>query len=105
MVLPLSSVMTADWVTRGSSLGDDLDGLDAIADTDLVDHAHAGDDAAEGRVLAVQERRGAQHEIDLAAGRVGIVGARHAEHAALEGPLVELRLDRVAGAAAAHLRV
>src|SRR6185369_3408210 len=102
MALPLSRVITADWATTLSLLGDDLDGLDAIADADLIDHAHAGHHAAEGRVLAVQERGRAQHEIDLAAGRVGIVGPRHAEHAALEGSLVELRLDRVPGAAAAQ---
>src|SRR6185369_12002605 len=105
MALPLSRVITADWVTTLSLLGDDLDGLDAIAHADLVDHAHAGHHAAEGRVLAVQERGRAQHEIDLAAGGGRIVGPGHAEHAALEGTLVELRLDRVARPAAAHPRI
>src|SRR5437588_734993 len=102
---PLSSVMTSDWLTTNLSSVDDLDGLDAVADVDLLDDAHAAGDAAERRVLAVQEVGRAQHDVDLAAGRVRIVGSRHAEHAAIERPLVELGLDRVARPTAAHLGI
>src|SRR6184192_3486547 len=102
---PLSSVMTADWLTTNLSSVDDLDGLDAVADPDLLDDAHAAGDATERRVLAVQEVGGAQHDVDLAAGRVRVIGPRHAEHAAVERPLVELALDRVTGTAAAHLGI
>src|SRR6266850_4339170 len=44
----------------------------------------------------------AQHDVELAARRVGIALSRHAEHAAVELSIIELRLDRVAGAAGAH---
>src|SRR5207249_11512099 len=58
-------------------------------------------DPAERRVLIVQEMGGPEHDVDLAARRVRILGAGHAEDAPIERPLVELALDRVARAAGA----
>src|SRR5262245_65633514 len=74
------------------ALLDDPYALDAVADLDLIDHAHAAGHLAEGGVLAVQEVGGAEHDVDLTAGGVGVVGPRHAQHAAIDGPLVELGL-------------
>jgi len=42
-----------------------------VADLDLVDDVHALGDLAERRVLAVEEVRVAEHEIDLARRGVG----------------------------------
>src|SRR5262249_15612417 len=81
-----------------------LERFDAVADLDLVDDVHAADHAPEGGVLAVEMAGRAEHDVDLAPGRIGIVLARHPENAPLEGALVELGLDRVAGAAGAHAR-
>src|SRR5262249_50132090 len=81
-----------------------LDGFHAIADLDLVDDVHASDHAPERGVLAVEMAGWAEHDVELAPGGVGIARARHPEDAALEGALVELGLDRVAGTAGAHAR-
>src|SRR4030095_1615617 len=81
-----------------------LERFDAVADLDLVDDVYAADHTPEGGVLAVEVAGRAEHDVDLAPGRIGIVLARHPEDAPLEGPLVELRLDRVAGTAGAHAR-
>src|SRR5207247_11159614 len=50
-------------------------------------------------------RGGSQHDVDLAAAGVGILAARHAEHASFELAAVELRFDLVAGTAGAHGRI
>src|SRR4030095_4962792 len=94
--------MVAVCFTMVSSV--DFDGLHAVADLDLVDDVHAADPAPEGGVLAVEMAGRAEHDVELAPGRVGIALARHPEDAALEGALVELGLDRVAGTAGAHAR-
>src|SRR5438876_11202590 len=108
IALPLSSVIRAVCV-----MGEipyswqllNLDGFDAVADLDLVDDVHALRDLAERRVLAVQEVRVAEHEVHLARRGIGIVRARHAEHAAVERLLVELGLERLARPALTHLRL
>src|SRR2546427_6385800 len=81
-----------------------LDRSHAVADLDLVDDVHAADHAPERGVLAVEMGGRAEHDVELAPGRVGIVLPRHPEDAALEGTLVELRLDRVSGAARPQAR-
>ena len=48
---------------------------------------------------------GAEHDVDLAACRVGVARARHPQHAPVELAAVELGPDGVAGPAGAHLRV
>src|SRR5215471_8525471 len=81
-----------------------FDGFHAIADFDLVDDVHAADNAPERGVLAVEMAGRAEHDVELAPGRVGIATPRHPEDAALEGALVELGLDRVPGATGPHGR-
>src|SRR5512145_3351588 len=95
--------MVAVCFTVISSL--DFYGLHAVADLDLVDDVHATDHAPERRVLAVEMIGRAQHDVELAPRRVGIVLARHAEHAPVELAIVELGLDRVPRAAGPHLRM
>src|SRR5262247_1050184 len=68
---------------------------------DAVDELHARHDLAEHGVLAVEMRRRAVADVELAAGRVGMLAARHRHGAAHVLLLVELRLDRVARAARA----
>src|SRR4029434_11338733 len=94
--------MVAVCFTMVSSV--DLDGLHAVADLDRVDDVHPADHAPERGVLAVEMAGRAEHDVELAPGRVGFVLPRHSEDAALEGALVELGLDRVAGAARSHAR-
>src|SRR5215471_2985971 len=72
-----------------------------VALLDAVDVLHAGHDAAEHRVLTVQVRCRAVADVELAAGRVRILTARHRQRPAHVLLLVELRLDLVAGAAGA----
>src|SRR4030095_8549752 len=81
-----------------------LERFDAVADLDLVDDVYAADHTPEGGGLAVEMAGRAEHDVDLAPGRIGIGPARPAEHAPPRGPLVELRRDRVAGTAGAHAR-
>src|SRR5262245_40919982 len=112
---PLSSVITAVcFMTRpfawrpselAGSLLHDLHGLDAVATLDAVDGVHAAGHAAEDRVVAVEEVGGTERDVELAAGRVGILRARHGDDAAVVLLLVELRLQRVAGSAGAEPRV
>src|SRR5262245_63396607 len=78
------------------SSGRDLDRLHTVADLDRIDGLHAAHDAAERGVLPVQMRCCAEHDVELAPRRVGIATARHPEDAALELPVVELGVDRVA---------
>src|SRR5215469_5793650 len=80
---------------------DDLHRLHLVALLDLVDHVHARHDLAEHGVLAVEEIRGRERDVELAACRIGIAGPRHRHGAAHVGLLVELRLDLVAGTAGA----
>src|SRR5262245_32679525 len=91
------------FTTVPFSSGRDLDRLHAIADLDRIDDLHAAHDAAESGVLPVQMGCCAQHDVELAARRVGIALASHPQNAALELPVVELRVDRVARPAGAHV--
>src|SRR5215510_1470304 len=68
---------------------------------DAVDELHARHDLAEHGVLAVEVRGRAVADVELAAGRVGMLAACHRDGAAQVLLLVELRLDRVARAARA----
>src|SRR5437899_1566361 len=102
---PLSSVMTAVGFMRRASLGDDLHGLHAVADLDPVHDVHAAHDPAEGGVLAVQAPVVGEHHEDLAARGVRVRAARHADDASDELALAELRGDRVARPAGAHVRL
>src|SRR2546421_2354226 len=77
----------------------DRDRLHLVALLDAIHVLHAGDDLAEDRVVAVQVRGGAITDVELAAGRVGMLAARHGHRAAHVLLLVELRLDLVTGAA------
>src|SRR5688572_22555515 len=77
---------------------DDLHRLHLVADLDLVHQLHAGGHSPEDGVLAVEEVGRGQRDVELAARRVRGLGARHREHAADVLLLVELVLDRVAGA-------
>src|SRR3954468_19454317 len=72
-----------------------------VGGLDLVDDLHAIDDVPEDRVLAVEPRRGiGRDDEELAA--VGVrTGVRHRQRTADDLVLVELVLERVAGAAAA----
>ncbi len=54
------------------------------ATLDLVDMLHAGHDLTCNGVLAIEGRRGLEHDEELAVGRVRVHGARHAECAAFE---------------------
>src|SRR6267143_2064389 len=83
----------------------DLDRLHAGADPDRVDDVHAADHPAERGVLAVEMAGGTEHDVELAAGRVGFVLSRHPEHAAVELPVVELGLDRIPRTAGSHRRM
>src|SRR5262245_43710753 len=65
-----------------------------VALLDAVDELHARHDLAEHGVLAVEVRRRAVADVELAAGRVGMLAARHRHGAAHVLLLVELRLDR-----------
>src|SRR6516162_4157837 len=101
---PFSSAMTPVCFTRVPfSSGRDLDRLHAGADLDAVDDLHAADHPTERGVLPVEMAGGPEHDVELAARRVGIVPPRHAEDTALELPAVELRVDRVARPARAHI--
>src|SRR4030095_981153 len=95
--------MVAVCFTMVSSV--DLYRLHAVADLDLVDDVHALDHAPERCVLAVEMIGRAEHDVELAPRRVGIVLARHAEHPPVELAVVELGLDRVPRAAGTHLRM
>src|ERR1700675_2871191 len=79
----------------------DRDGLHLVALLDVVHDVHAGDDLAEHGVLAVEEVRRGEHDVELAAGGVGVVAPRHGDGAAVVLVLVELGLDLVPGAARA----
>src|SRR5207245_9449015 len=80
----------------------DLHRLHAVADLDRVDDVHAARHSPERGVLPVQVARRTEHDVELTARRVGIALSRHPEESALELPIVELRLDRVAGTAGPH---
>src|SRR5256885_13041609 len=80
---------------------DDLDRLHLVALLDAVHDVHPRDDLAEHRVLAVQEVRGGERDVELAARRIGGLAPRHGEHAPHVLLLVELGLDLVAGVSGA----
>src|SRR2546426_1311390 len=78
---------------------DDLDRLHLVALLDAVHDVHPRDDLAEDHVAPVQMRLGLEADVELAPRGVGGVGPRHGDGAAHVLLLVELVLDRVAGAA------
>src|SRR5262249_53340989 len=83
----------------------DLDRFHTVADLDRIDDLHAAHDTAKRGVLPIEVGGGAEHDVELATRRVGIALARHPENAALELPVVELRVERYAGPAGAHVRM
>src|SRR5688572_6582366 len=85
--------------------GHDLDGLHAVAHANAIHDVHAARDAAEDRVLAVEEVGVSEGDVELAARGIGMLAARHRHRAAVVLLLVELRLDLVAGIAGAELRI
>src|SRR5215470_6393497 len=100
---PLPSI-TEPFLTRSDQatlLFGDRDRGHLVALLDAVDELHAGHDLAEHGVLAVEVRGRAVADVELAAGRVGVLAARHRHGATHVLLLVELRLDRVARAAGA----
>ena len=68
---------------------------------DLLDPLAAGDDLAEGGVLAVEELGVAVADEELAAGRIRMLGTGHGDHAAGVRAVVELGLHLVARVAGA----
>src|SRR5256885_5816107 len=70
---------------------------------DLVRHLHPPDDLPEDRVLTVEEVGILDHDEELRAGAVRIVGSCHGHDPAAMGLGVELRLQLVARAAHAVL--
>src|SRR5262252_2656531 len=72
-----------------------------VALLDAVDKLHARHDLAEHGVLAIEVRRIAVADVELAARRVRVLAARHRHGAAHVLLLVELGLDGVARAAGA----
>src|SRR6266540_1968874 len=83
----------------------DFHRLHAVADLDRVDDLHAADHPTERGVLTVQMAGRTEHDVELAARRIGIVLSRHPEQATVELAVVELGLDRVPGAAGPHGRI
>src|SRR6267142_549362 len=101
---PLPSTTEPPRSRRDHAIGSgllDRDRLHLVALLDAVHVLHAGDDLAEDRVVAVEMRRGAVTDVELAAGRVGMLAPGHRHRAAHVLLLVELRLDLIAGAAGA----
>src|SRR6266852_5581094 len=72
--------------------------------TELAEHLVASDQLAEGGVLTIEKLRVSQADEKLAARGVGVLRAGHGNGAAAMRALVELGLDRVAGAAGAPAR-
>src|SRR5215813_6505099 len=103
---PLPSITVPPLMRSDQAIGllgdlDDLHGLHLVALLDVVHDVHARDDLAEDSVLAVEEVRGSEGDVELAPRGVGILAPRHGHHAAVVLLLVELRLHLVAGAARA----
>src|SRR5216683_6525815 len=99
--LPSTTVpflMRSDQGMLGRSL-QDLHRLHLVTLLDVVHDVHPRDDLSEDGVLAVEEVRGGEHDVELATRRVGIVAPRHGDRAAHVLVLVELGLDLVSGAA------
>src|SRR5688500_4059713 len=71
---------------------------------DLISDFHTPDYLTEGSVLLIEEEGVSDTNKELAAGAVGVLGARHRDDAAFVGGVVKLGLDGVAGAAGAVLR-
>src|SRR5437867_60049 len=80
----------------------DFDRLHAVADLDRVDDLHAADHPTERGVLTVQMAGRTEHDVELAARRIGLALPRHPEQAAVELAIVKLGLDRVPGTAGSH---
>src|SRR5688572_10073548 len=108
----MRSLTSLSMMLANERLFDDADGhLDAVVRIvalvarrahDLVGDFHPAHDAAEGRVLAVEEAGVLDHDEELAARAVRALRAGHGEDAPLVRRVVELRLQaRAAGAAGA----
>ena len=61
--------------------------------TEFCQHVIALNQFPERRVLMIEMRYAREADEKLAAGRIGISGARHREHAAFVRPIVEFRFD------------
>src|SRR2546428_51163 len=104
---PNPPTLAAPRETRGAARlrGDDLDGLDAVADLDRIDDVHAARDPTEDGVLAVQLGRRGERDVELAARGIGVPAARHGQHATVVLARVELGLELIAGAAGPQARI
>src|SRR5437016_9846946 len=115
MPAPAASAATARaaWTTRIAArsllyvggdlnLGHHIGPLHRLAFLELVDHLHAGHHLADYGVLAVEEGAVGIHDEELRIGRIVAGSTGHADDAALERRLGELRLEiwifRAAGA-------
>src|SRR5262249_26147445 len=103
---PLPSITVPPLMRSDQAIGllgevDDLHGLHLVALLDVVHDVHARGNLAEDGVLAVEEVRGGERDVELASRGVGILAPCHGHHAAIVLLLVALRLDLVAGAARA----
>src|SRR4030095_14537215 len=93
---PVPSITAPPRTRSDQAIGSgflDGDGLHLVALLDAVHVLHAGDDLAEHRVVAVEVRRAAVGDVELAARRVRVLAARHRHRAADVLLLVELRLN------------
>src|SRR5438128_2348401 len=106
MPAPAASAATARaaWTTRIAArsllyVGGDLDlghhirPLHRLTFLELVDHVHAGHHLADDGVLAVEKGAIGIHDEELRICRIVAGGTRHADDAALEWRLGELRLQ------------
>src|SRR5215831_16990534 len=83
---PLPSITVPPLMRSDQAIGllgdvDDLHGLHLVALLDVVHDVHARGDLAEHRVLAVEEMRGGEGDVELAARGIGILAPRHGHHA------------------------
>src|SRR5215813_5601869 len=97
---PLPSITVPPLMRSDQAIGllgdvDDLHGLHLVALLDVVHNVHARDDLAEDGVLAVEEVRGGEGDVELAPRGIGILAPGHGDHPAIVLLLVELRLDLV----------
>src|SRR4029453_17554558 len=100
---PLPSTTVPPRISRDQATSGFLDGhrRHPVALLDAIDVLHAVHHLAEHGVVVVEVRRGPVGDVELAAGRVGVLAAGHRHRAAQVLLLVELGLDLVAGPAGA----
>src|SRR5579864_473754 len=72
-----------------------------IADADLTAHIQALGDMAEDGVLVIEKMCVFQADVELRAGRIGRLSARHGHRTSVVWSLVELGFELIAGAAGA----